>query len=490
MTMKTPLRLLVLALLVSAGPPANAAAAAAAPDPIEGKWFGLTGSPQDRVETGFEFRRNEKQEIKAYLYRPVINVYGAELPGVVARNGDGYVLKELGLAAVLRGDRLDVTRADPPTSFSMTRTRTLPADEPVPDLPPGPGPKWQVKLGGAIYAPVAVRDGVAYAGTTGGVLDAVRIEDGSFVWAFSAGRPIHGEALVDEEHLYFVCDNGFLFKLDRKTGKELWRYDLGDARVPRITQVVEIFGYDYQAPRPALAGGVVYVGAADGGFHAVSAATGQRVWRFEAKGKIRDNALVDGPRVVFGTLDGLLYAVDRATGKEAWKQDLKGDVTSSPVLAGGKLIVGTRGSTLYALRPETGETLWKQSFWGSWVESTAVPHGDLFYIGSSDLRRAAAYDPKDGRVVWRTDVYGSAWGRPLVTDTTVFVGAEGTSPYTIRHLGSLCALDRRSGRIVWRWPVPALPGVVQTGFAAGPALDGGTLVIGGLDGSLYAFRAG
>ena len=67
---------------------------------------------------------------------------------------------------------------------------------------------------------------------------------------------------------------------------------------------------------------------------------------------------------------------------------------------------------------------------------------------------------------------------------------EGTSPYTIRHLGSLCALDRRSGRIVWRWPVPALPGVVQAGFAAGPALDGGTLVIGGLDGSLYAFRAG
>jgi outer membrane protein assembly factor BamB len=165
-------------------------------------------------------------------------------------------------------------------------------------------------------------------------------------------------------------------------------------------------------------------------------------------------------------------------------------VTGSPVLAGGKLIVGTRGSTLYALRPETGETLWKQTFWGSWVESTAVPHGDLFYIGSSDLRRAAAYDPKDGRVVWRTDVYGSPWGRPLVTDSTVFVGAEGASPYTIRHLGSLCALDRRSGRIVWRWPVPALPGVVQTGFAAGPALDGGTLVIGGLDGSLYGFRVG
>ena len=33
--------------------------------------------------------------------------------------------------------------------------------------------------------------------------------------------------------MYFVCDNGFLFKLDRKTGKEVWRHDLGDAQVPR-----------------------------------------------------------------------------------------------------------------------------------------------------------------------------------------------------------------------------------------------------------------
>jgi outer membrane protein assembly factor BamB len=471
--------------------PAASPAAGAKPDPIEGKWYGMTGPPEDRVETGFEFKRNDKGEITAYLYRPVINVFAAELPGVVARDGSSYAMKGVGAIATLRGDRLEITRADKSgAGYALTRTAALPTEAPVPELPRGPGPKWQVKLGGAIYAPAALRDGFAYVGTTGGVLDAVSLKDGSFAWGFSAGRPIHGEALATAEHLYFACDNGFLFKLDRKTGKELWRYDLGDAQVSRITQVVEVFGYDYRAPRPALADGVLYIGAGDGGFHAVNAETGKRVWRFEAKGKIRDDALVDGPRVIFGTLDGLLYAVHRATGKELWRQDLQGDVTSSPVLVGDKLIVGTRGEgNLYALKPETGEQIWKRSFWGSWVESTAVPRGDLFYIGSSDLRRAACYDPKDGHVVWRTDVYGSAWGRPVVTDKYVYVGAEGTSPYNIRHLGSFSALDRQTGRIAWRWPVPDLPSVVQTGFAASPAIDGDTLVVGGMDGSLYAFRA-
>ncbi|HXD31157.1 MAG TPA: hypothetical protein VN643_08570 [Pyrinomonadaceae bacterium] len=36
------------------------------PDPIEGKWYGVAGFPLDRVELGFEFKRNAKNELKAY----------------------------------------------------------------------------------------------------------------------------------------------------------------------------------------------------------------------------------------------------------------------------------------------------------------------------------------------------------------------------------------------------------------------------------------
>jgi len=125
--------------------------------------------------------------------------------------------------------------------------------------------------------------------------------------------------------------------------------------------------------------------------------------------------------------------------------------------------------------------------WGSSVESTAVPgEGSLFYIGSSDLRRISLMDSKDGRVVWRTDVFGWAWARPAVTEKIVYASAAGGNPYDIRHLGSLNALDRATGKILWRWPAPE-GSALHTGFVAGPVVEADTVVVGGLDGNLYGF---
>jgi outer membrane protein assembly factor BamB len=500
---------LAAACLASALP---AAAPDAGRDPIEGRWLGDAGFPEDRIVLGLEFKRSEKGELKAYLYEPVLNFYGLELPGVVERNGLTYTHKEYAISLTLKGDTLEGTYFPLSAPASLRRTASLPSEVPVPEIPRGPQPKWQTKLGGAVYAPAAVRDGVAYVGTTGGILNAVRTSDGAFVWMFAAGRPIHGEALATEEHLFFVCDNGFLFKLDRNTGKEIWRYDLGDARVARILphQVLDDLGigefdFDCASPKPLLADGVLYVGAGDGSFHALQATDGTRLWRFANSGakeedlsvpwnkrgtrKNRTDAVLDGSRVIFGSFDHHIYALDRQTGKEVWKKDTRAEITSAPALVAGKLIVGNRGGLLAALDPASGERLWRTTLWGSAVDSSAAAgSGTLFYLGSSDLRRISLMDSKDGRVLWRTDVFGWAWPRPAVTDKLVYASAVGGNPYQMRHLGSLSALDRETGRMVWRWPMPEWPGAWLNGFAAAPVVAGKTLVVGGLDGSLYGFE--
>src|SRR5262249_9004482 len=156
-----------------------------------------------------------------------------------------YKIPALGMELTLQGDRLTGTMSGGTAPVEMQRSDTLPVDVPLPaDLPTGPGPRWQTKLGASIYAPVAVHEGVAYVGTTGGVFHALKIADGSFAWTFSAGRPIFGEALVTDDAVYFTCDNGFLFKLARADGKELWRYDLGDAQVARILPHPQVYDYD------------------------------------------------------------------------------------------------------------------------------------------------------------------------------------------------------------------------------------------------------
>ena len=463
-------------------------------DPIEGKWLGTAGFPQDRVEIGFEFKRDAQHALRAYLFQSLTNFYGLEWPGEVTRDGDKYALKELALAVKLHDDVLEGTYFPLGAPIALHRVDELPSETPVPDLPSGPGPKWQTKLGGAIYAPAALRDGCAYVGTTAGIFYAIKLADGSIVWGFTAGRALHGEALATDDALYFVCDTGYLYKLERKTGKETWRYDLGDARVPRVLAhpiFASAFGaefdFDTKAPRPLLADGKLFVGSGDGGFHCIDAASGERVWRFEAKDKIRTNASIANDLVIFGSFDHRVYALDRTTGKEAWNRDVGAMLSSSPSIIGDKVITGNRGGLLASLDAATGKTAWRMLFWGSSVESDAVPYGDLFYIGSSDMRRVSCIDPGDAHVVWRTDVYGCAWGRAAVTEKSVFIGAIGFKPYQMRHLGGLAALDRESGKIQWRWPMPEWPGSLVNGFEAGPAIDHDLVVIGGLDGSLYAF---
>ena len=488
--------LVVLLPLIHAG--LNAAEA----DPIVGKWYGKAGFPTDRVELGFEFKRDDQGALVPALYGPIFNFYGLLIRGGLTREGDGsYVNKDLGIRFTLKNDEVDGVIFGQ-TPFTLQRVATLPSEVPMPTLDAGPGPKWQTKLATAIYARAAVRGGVAYLGTSGGEFHAIDLKDGSFKWTFAAGRGIYGEALATDDAVFFVCDRGFLFKLERATGKELWRYDLGDGLVPRSLphQLVDNsgdFDWDFSAARPVLADGVVYAGSGDGGMNAIDAANGKRIWRFQAQGKIRSAALIDGSRLIFGTMDHFAYAVDRVSGSQLWRIDIQGPLTAAPTLIGDTLVLGISAGLIAGVDPATGKSRWLLYPWLSAVDSSAAPdQGTRFFIGSSDMRRVSYMDAKDGRVLWRTDVFGWPWATPEVAGDRLYVSAAGAmpyqaglgaKPYPIRHLGSLSALERRTGKIIWRWPMPDWPGAWLQGFVAQPAADGDLVLVGGMDGTLYAF---
>ena len=353
-------------------------------------------------------------------------------------------------------------------------------------MPTGPGPRWQTRLSGQIYASPVVADGVAYVGTTGGVINAIDTRDGRLPGPCSRPADLRRRR-GGGDALYFASDDGHLYRLDRSSGKEVWRHDLGDARAPRVLPHPAVFEWDWQGAAPLVADGTVYVGAGDGGFHAVDAATGERRWRFATGGRIRNGAALDGERVVVGSADHFVYALDRASGREIWKFDTGAEVDATPVVFAGHVLVGNRGSGLHALAAATGELVWKTYFWGSWVESTPVVDDGAIYIGSSDLRRVSAIDPADGRVLWRTDVFGWTWGTPLVIGERIYVGAAGGAPYFIQHVAGFATLERATGRMLERWPIPESPDAHQWGIAGSPALAGDTVVVTTIDGSIYGF---
>ncbi|HJV97249.1 MAG TPA: PQQ-binding-like beta-propeller repeat protein, partial [Albitalea sp.] len=387
------------------------------------------------------------------------------------------------------GERLRVSGlVDDPVE--MQRTIALPQRRPPPPAVPAPEVAWRIGLGGPIYAPAAVQGEMAYVGNADGVMVALDTRGGKVVWSFAAGRPIHGEATVTADAVFFAADNGRLYRLDRASGKETWRYELDDGRVARVLPNPFVYDYDHIAPRPVLADGVLYVGSADGGLHAVDAARGERIWRFASEGKVRSSAAVHGNTVVFGTLANHIHQLDRASGRERWRCEAGGPVTSTPVFAGEHFIVGDRGSHLTAWRPGRAEPVWRQPYWGSWIESSAVIHAGVGYIGSGDLFVVSAFDPASGRHLWRSHVGGWVAQRPAVTEQRVYAavsGARRRPAHFIEQTAGLSAIDRRDGRIVWHWPAPTTPGAFLFGMTAAPVLAGRHVLCGALDGSLYAF---
>lgn len=455
---------------------------------IAGKWLGTAGTPDDQAMFGLEITAEPEGALVAAVYFDQLSYYGARLPEIKDAGAGRFKVSALGLALTLADDRLSGSIFGGHVPVAMSRTQQLPTEpEPPADLPRGPEPRWQTQLDGAIYATAAVRDGIAYVGTTAGIFCAVNAADGQVAWTFKTGGPVFGEALVTESSVYFTCDDGRLYKLARDTGREQWHHELGDAPVARVLPDPEVNDYDYRAPRPLLVDGVIYVGSGDGSFHAVDAASGRSVWRLAAQGKVRTDAAAMGANVIFTTLGGQVCVVNRTDGRELWHRDYKAAVTSSPVVSGKTLFVGGRDSQLRALRAETGEQIWQRGFWGSWVESAPAVAGDVLYVGSSDLRRLGCHDLETGNVRWRTDVFGFAWARPLVTESHIYIGTSGAHPYLTRHRAALCILDRATGRLLARWPLAQPENTFLWGFVGSPAASDDTLIIGALNGVLYGF---
>ena len=475
---------LMAGLALACGP-----VAAAGDGNLEGLWLATVGPDDNRARIGLEVARAPDAALQAFFTIDQLNFYRVPLPPLEAAGPGRWAIKRYEIDMALAGDTLRVSGLiDDPVD--MRRVDALPQRPPPRPAVPAPEVAWRVGLGGPIYAPIAVHGPMAYVGNADGVMVALDTRDGTVAWSFPAGRPIHGEATVTADAVFFACDNGGLYRLHRDSGKQAWRYELDDGRVARVPPNPFVFDYDHIAPRPVLADGVLYIGAADGSLHAVDAASGQRQWRFASEGKVRASAAVRDDTVVFGTLANRVHELDRASGRERLRRDTGGPVTSTPVFAGDLFIVGDRGSRLAAFRPGRAEPVWSQPYWGSWIESSAVIDGGTGYIGSGDLFVVSAFDPANGRNLWRSHVGGWVVQRPLVTPRHVYAavsGARRRPKHFIEQAAGLTAMDRRDGRIVWHWPAPSVPGAFLFGMTAAPVLSERQVLCGGLDGSLYAF---
>jgi len=196
----------------------------------------------------------------------------------------------------------------------------------------------------------------------------------------------------------------------------------------RLKWAFGVGGATRMASQPALAGGVIYVGAQDGSVYALDQGSGCLRWQFHASAEVRTGIVVSSwdagdvsarPHVYFGDLIGNIYAVDAIAGNLLWQDHVDAHpaatLTAAPVLAGDRLYVAVssieegvpgrydcctfRGS-IVAYEAGSGKRVWQSYLLPKAVFRGMTSSGEKMYAPSGlaiwgapaiDLRRGLLY---------------------------------------------------------------------------------------------------
>jgi outer membrane protein assembly factor BamB len=243
---------------------------------------------------------------------------------------------------------------------------------------------------------------------------------------------------------------------------------------------------------PAVAGDRVVAAAADGTVTELDAASGKELWRVRLPTRLSGGVAADGRLVVVGSAEGEVFALDEG-GRTLWRARVSSEVLVPPVLAGDLVVVRSADNRIFAFDARDGRRRWLYQraaptlavrspagavvrggfvfagFSGGKLVAVALSNGGLRWEGTVSL-------PKGTTELERvTDVVGAPWigereacavafqGRVACFDlgngnqiwgreisSSSGLGVDARYVYVSEERGAVSALDRTSGRSLWR----------------------------------------
>jgi outer membrane protein assembly factor BamB len=215
-------------------------------------------------------------------------------------------------------------------------------------------------------------------------------------------------------------------------------------------------------------------------------------WTLHAHSLIELPPVVAYGKLYFGTHAGVFTAASTSTGRVVWQHRLGECMAASPAVGGGVVYAATmgpapcsayrrhRGSNgeLIAFDAVTGRRLWR--IHTGLIESSPLLVGKMLYF-------CAYLDDKSGYVyAVNTRTRQVVWSAFVPAKVTSSPSLQGRTLYLATYGGYVYAYDALTGKPHWRSPTLA-DLFHNRGFYATPAIAWGRVLIGGLDGRMYAF---
>jgi outer membrane protein assembly factor BamB len=177
----------------------------------------------------------------------------------------------------------------------------------------------------------------------------------------------------------------------------------------------------------------------------------QQRWVLPIRGGVVSELATDQQSVYFGGGDGYLYSVNLENGKVNWRYEVRNPVVSRPTVQGGKVFLTTSDDTVYAFEASTGKWLWhyrRRSSPTATIYGASAPlvDGDEVLAGLSDgFLVALSYE--EGQLKWEKKIHSGT----KFTDVNAHPVLKNGVVYIPSYDGSLYALKRRGGDIIWRF---------------------------------------
>ncbi len=240
---------------------------------------------------------------------------------------------------------------------------------------------------------------------------------------------------IADGRVYAPALEGYLYCLDLRTGREIWKYRSIESADPKK------FAAGFKAA-PRVTADAVYIGDEDGFFHAVDRKTGRKRWVFETNAEIAGCAAVVGENLLLPSYDASLYCLN-PRGEVVWTFETMDRINCSPAISGNYTFVAGCDEHLRVLDFKKGEEV-RDVPLGSYLIASPALHGDVLYVGTY-TGQVVALNWKSGEFVWRykgqreMEFHASA----AVTDDLVLVGG---------HDKTMHAIDRLKGTKRWTFP--------------------------------------
>ena len=266
-----------------------------------------------------------------------------------------------------------------------------------------------------------------------------------------------------EDRLFLGSQSGWFYAMTASTGELLWKKDIGSV-----------------SSRPLLHRGRIYVGTDDGIILCLNS-LGDEQWRYSTGSPILREPVIAGDSLIFSNEGDQVYALNLDTGQFRWlyKTDSDAEFTlrgHSGVLVDDEFVyVGFADGSLVALRSATGSVAWLTSLKGADdrfvdVDTTPVISGDQIFAASSS-GGLFAMDKSSGRIRWSRDISGG--GGLIATDTRLYFVAAEIGVHAMDH----------DGNIIWR------QGTRGGGEAANPILHGDYLIFNLSEDGIFVAKA-